>query len=354
MKLKLLFVLMLTSFVFTNVHAQKINTKKYNKLIKKEKYADALNYIKDRDFPTSNYWLSPWATQFTTFALDKNFNDDMYNIIITLVNNSYANIDYPDRAISSVGFSYLSKPLHFIWLKDFEKAKTAFKDALTRLEKFKNEKNINPKYINKIKGQMAYSFYSELESHKLYKKLKTMDVNSLPYSEQELYELKADIQSISDNYNKPKKPHQYSSSSSSHSIDVANGKLARVSLIHYKVSQKLEKLFFNMTSENKKKYFADINEHFLFGDDFLTKEEVAQNTEKRKQKLIKKYGKKFGKSIFEGKIIIGMTQKMLEDEFNVPRAKDSFSEYNEYWTWSNLMVAINKKTKKVTSITKLR
>jgi hypothetical protein len=181
-----------------------------------------------------------------------------------------------------------------------------------------------------------------------------MDVNSLPYSEQELYELKANIQSISDNYNKPKKPHQYSSSSSSHSIDVANGKLARVSLMHYKVSQKLEKFFFNMTSENKKKFFADINLHFLFGDDFLTKEEVAQNTEKRKQSLIKKYGKKFGESIFKGKIIIGMTQKMLEDEFNAPRAKDSFSEYNEYWTWSNLMVAINKKTKKVTSITNLR
>ena len=61
---------------------------------------------------------------------------------------------------------------------------------------------------------------------------------------------------------------------------------------------------------------------------------------------LRKYGKKFGESIFKGKIMIGMTQKMLEDEFNAPRAKDSFSEYNEYWTWSNLMVAIDKKTKK--------
>lgn len=354
MKLKLLLVIMLTSFVFTNVHAQKINTKKYNKLIKKEKYVEALDYIKDRDFPTSNYWLSAWATQFTTLALDKNFTDDMYNTIVTLANNSYAEIDYPDRAISSVGYIYLSKPFHFIWLRDFEKAETAFKDALARLEKFKNEKNINPKYINKIKGQMAYSFYSELEFHKLYKKLSTMDVNSLPYSEQELYQLKEHIQAIGENYNKPKKPHQYSSSSTSHSIDIANKELATIPLVNYKIIQKLETFFFNMTSENKQKHFPNINIYHLFGDDFLTKEEVAQNTEKRKQKLIKKYGKKFGQSIFKGKIIIGMTQKMLEDEFNAPRAKDSFSEYNEYWTWSNLMVAINKKTKKVTSITNLR
>ena len=193
---------------------------------------------------------------------------------------------------------------------------------------------------------MAYSFYSELESYKLHKKFKTMDVNSLPYSEQEQYELKGYIQSISDNYNKPKKPHQYSSSSTSHSVDVANKKLARVSLTHYQTSRKLEEFFFNMTSENKKKYFADINVHHLFGDDFLTKEQVAQNNEKRKQDLIKKYGKKFGESIFKGKIMIGMTQKMLEDEFNAPRAKDSFSECNEYWTWSKLMVAIDKKPKK--------
>ena len=270
----------------------------------------------------------------------------MYNTIVKLANYSYANIDYPDRAFSSVGFCYITKALHLIRIEDFEEAETAFKDSWAKVEKFKTEKNINPEYINKINGQMAYSFYSELESYKLYKKFKTMDVNSLPYSEQELYELKGHIQSISDNYNKPKKPHQYSSSSTSHSVDVANKKLARVSLTHYQTSRKLEEFFFNMTSENKKKYFADINVHHLFGDDFLTKEQVAQNNEKRKQDLIKKYGKKFGESIFKGKIMIGMTQKMLEDEFNAPRAKDSFSECNEYWTWSKLMVAIDKKPKK--------
>ena len=62
MKLKLFLVVLLTSFVFTNAYAQKINVNEYNKLIKKEKYAEALDYIKGRNFPTDNYWFSKWAT----------------------------------------------------------------------------------------------------------------------------------------------------------------------------------------------------------------------------------------------------------------------------------------------------
>lgn len=344
---------MLTSFVFTNVQAQTIKTKKYNKLVVKENYADALNYIKDKDFPAKNYWFSIWTRQLITYALDKNLTDDMYNTIVSLANNSYANIDYPDRAASSVAFCYLVKPLHFVWIEDFEKAEVAFKDALSRLEKFKDEKNINPKYVNTMKGQMVYSFYSELEFHKLYKKFDSMDINSLPYSEQELYTLKEHIQTMRDNYNKPRKAHQYLSGNDNR-IKSSNKKLASIELVEYKLSKKIETFFYNMSSEHKKKYFENINVYYLFGDDFLTKEEVTQNTEKRKQNLIKKYGKKFGESIFKGKIIIGMTKQMLIDEFNEPRAKDSFSEYNEYWTWSNLMVAIDNETKKVSSVTKLR
>lgn len=353
MKLKLLLVIILTSFVLTNVNAQEINPKKYNKLIKKEKYAEALNFLKDKDFPTDNYWFSSWGNQFTTFALDKNFTDDMYNTIITLVNYSYANIDYPKRAAKQVGFCYITKALHYVWLGDFEKAETAFKDAQVSVEKFKKEKNIKPEYINKIKGQMAYVFYSELEFHKLYKKFSTMDINSLPYSEQELNQLKEHIKAIGENLNKPKKPHMYSNSTTSPSIDDANRKLATIPLVNYQIIKKLETFFFNMTSEHKNKYFPDTNLNLLFGDEFATKEQVAQNTEKRKKDLIKNYGKKYGESIFNGKIIIGMTKKMLEDEFNEPRSKESFSKYYEYWTWSNIMVGIDRETNKVASITEL-
>ncbi|WP_298515015.1 hypothetical protein [uncultured Kordia sp.] len=354
MKFKLLLVVMLTSFVFTSVQAQTIKDNKYNKLIKKEKYADALNYIKDRDFPTRSYWFSNWAQNLVTYALDKNFTDDMYDIIITLANNSYANTDYPDRPTSSVAYCYLTKPFHFMWTGDFEKAEVAYKDALARLEKYKEEKNINPKYINSMKRQIIYSFYSQLEFHKLYKKLTTMDVNSLPFSEQELYQLKEEIQTMKFNYNKPRKVHQYSSASNDYRIKSANEKLASVWLVEYQQNRRIKEFFYKMSSENRKKFFPNINVYYLFGDNFLTKEQEDQNTQKRKQALIAKYGKKFGESIFKRKIMIGMTQKMLEDEFNAPRAKDSFSEYNEYWTWSNLMVAIDKKTKKVTSITNLR
>lgn len=42
MKLKLFLVVLLTSFVFTNAYAQKINVNEYNKLIKKENMQELL------------------------------------------------------------------------------------------------------------------------------------------------------------------------------------------------------------------------------------------------------------------------------------------------------------------------
>ncbi|MBP2617612.1 hypothetical protein [Chryseobacterium jejuense] len=86
------------------INAQiKINDNKYNKLIKGEKYTEALAYLKEKGgVNNQSYWFSEDAKQLVTYCFDPNFDDNKYNIIISYVNSCFKGMDHKDRSYYDV------------------------------------------------------------------------------------------------------------------------------------------------------------------------------------------------------------------------------------------------------------
>jgi tetratricopeptide (TPR) repeat protein len=347
MKFSKLFTLLFLIFSFS-INAQiKINENKYNKLIRAEKYTEALDYLNEKGgVNTQSYWFNDDVEQLSTFCFDPNFDDHKYTIIINYVNNCFKDLDYKNRSYYQVAECYFVKANHYLWKGDYEKANLAYKESLEKLEKYKKENDINPEDIKAIKSVIDRLYFNQTETHKLEKALRGLDVSTINLSEEQAYEARQKIKNLLAEYDMPHKVHLITYENSS----TLNDNLASP---NFRVAGYFEdNFFYNMPKIIKDKYLPTINLYNLFDDKYKTKEQKDQQTGERKTSLIKKYGKNFGEAIFNGKIQIGMTKKMLEDEFNKPRSVDVF-EYSEFWTWSDVMVTIDKKTQKVTGITEL-
>ncbi|MBP2617613.1 hypothetical protein [Chryseobacterium jejuense] len=244
------------------------------------------------------------------------------------------------------------KANHYLWKEDYQNAALAYKESLERLDKFKKESDINPEDIKKIKSVIDRYYFNQVETHKMAQALRNFDVSKLNLSEQQTFETKQAIKTLLAEYDKPHKVHFITyENNSTINKDFAS---YYFTMGNYFANYFSGSFFYNMSKTMKDKLFPTIDLKTLFDNDkYKTKEEESQQTEQRKASLVKKYGKNFGESIFNGKIIIGMTKKILEDEFNKPRAVDTY-EYSEFWTWSNIMVTIDKKTQKVTGVTQLQ
>jgi hypothetical protein len=348
MKISKLFTLLLVIFSF-NLNAQtKISDSKYNKLIKAEKFSEALDYLRDKGVSNpDSYWFNKDVQQLATFCFDPNFDDYKFNIIITYVNNSFKNMDYMSRSYYEVANCYFVKTNYYLWKGDYANAAVAYKESLEKLEKFKTENDIKPDDIRTIKTVIDRLYFNQTEAQKVVKVLRDIDVNGLGLTEDQAFEARQSIKKLLAEYDKPHKVHFFTYENYS----TLNEAFASY---NFRVGNYFEdNFFYNMPKKIKDKYFPTINLYNLFDDKYKTKEQKDQQTGERKAALIKKYGKINGEAIFNGKILIGMTKKMLEDEFNKPRAVDVF-EYSEFWTWSNIMVTIDKKTLKVTGITELQ
>ncbi|GAA5082620.1 hypothetical protein GCM10023210_00170 [Chryseobacterium ginsengisoli] len=349
MRTRKLFVGLLIAFSLTATAQSKINENKYNKFIKGEKYTEALTYLQEKGVANpDSYWFNKDVDQLLTFCFDPNFNDNEYNMIVSYANNSFKNMDYKDRSYYEMGGCYFVKTNHYLWKGDYEKAAQAYKESLEKLEKFKKENDLNPEGTKAIKSVIERLYLSETEAHKLVKTLRNFDVNNLNLSEEQAYAARQQIKGLLSSYDKPRKVYFITYQNYS----TMNDGFAKE---YFAIPDYFQNNFFyNMPKTVKDKYFPTINLLYLFNSDkYKTKEEETQQSEQRKAALIKKYGKNFGEAVFEKKIIIGMTKAMLEEGFNKPRSVD-VSEYSEYWTWSDLMVTIDKKTQKVTNITNLR
>ena len=347
MKISNLFTLLFVTFSLSVSAQIKISDTKYNKLIRTEKYTEALTYIRDKGgVNAASYWFSKDAAQLTSFCFDPAFDDTKYELILGYVNKCFKDMDYKDRVYSEVGDCYFIKVNHYLWKGDYTQAAAAYEEALKRLEDFKKESDMNPNDIKTVKLVIEQLYAAQLENHKLIKALRTLDVSALNMAETQEYEAKQAIKGLLADYDGPHKVKQITYENYS-SLNDGTGK------IYTYAGRYMENTFFySMTKKVRDQHFPGINLNNLFGEKYKTKEQETQATEERKAALIKKYGKPFGESIFNGKIAVGMTVKMLEEEFNPPRAKEVL-EYSEYWTWSNVMVAIDKKTQKVTRVTDL-
>ncbi|MDO3426368.1 hypothetical protein QWT87_15920 [Chryseobacterium sp. APV1] len=348
-----LFVSLLITFGLSLNAQMKLNESKYNKFIKGEKYSEALAYLKEKGgVNNSNYWFTKDAQQLATFCFDPNFDDNKYDIIINYVNNCFKGMDNQERGSYDVANCYLIKTNYYLWKNDYQNAALAYKESLERLDKFKKENDINPEYIKMVKSVIDRYYFNQIETHKMEQIIRNFDVSSLNFSEEQAFKARQEIKKILTEYDKPRKVHF---------IDYENNSTINKGLSDYYFTMgdffnnyfKVD-FFYNMPKKVKNQYFSTINVNYLLDDEkFKTKEEETQQTEQRKAALIKKYGKTFGEAVFNSKIIIGMTKAMLEEGFNKPRSID-VSEYSEYWTWSDVMISIDKKTQKVTHITDLR
>lgn len=353
MKTRNLFLPWVIVFSLSMNAQMKINENKYNKLIKGEKHSEALTYLKEKGIANPDtYWFNRDAEQLATFCFDPNFDDNKYDIIVNYANNSFKDMSNKDRSYSEVANCYLVKANHYLWKGDFEKATLAYKESLVKLEKFKKENDINPQDIKAIKSTIDRYYINQTETQKMAKALRNFDVSVLNLSEEKAYEARQEIKKILAVYDQPHKVHFITYDANSH----INKEFSSYyfTMGHFFSNYFKSNFFYNMPKTAKNKYFSEINLYNLFDDDkYKTKEEESLQTEQRKASLIKKYGKSFGESIFDGKISIGMTKKILEDEFNKPRTIDTY-EYSEFWTWSSIMVTIDKNTQKVTGITQLK
>ncbi|MCS4300672.1 hypothetical protein [Chryseobacterium sp. BIGb0232] len=344
---KLLMPLLITFSLSMNAQ-MKVNENKYNKLIRGEKHTEALTYLKEKGIANpDSYWFNRDAEQLPTFCFDPNFDDYKYDIIISYANNSFKEMSNKNRSYYEVANCYLVKANHYLWKGDYDKAAQAYKESLEILEKYKKESDINPEDIKAIKSTIDGVYFNQIEAHKLVKVLRNLDVNALNFSEEQAYVARQQIKDLLSDYDKPHKVHfiTYENNSSMNK---------GFATFNFRIENYFKNNFFyNMSKKIKDKYLPTINLSYLFGDDYKTKEQLDLQTTERKASLIKKYGKSFGESIFNGTIAVGMTKKILEEEFNKPRAVDSY-EYSEFWTWSNVMVTIDKKTQKVTGVTQLK
>ncbi|MFY7740885.1 MAG: hypothetical protein ACOVQC_10240 [Flavobacterium sp.] len=347
-KISYLFTLLLVIFSFSINAQTKINEGKYNKLIKAEKFTEALDYLKEKGVANpDSYWFNKDAQQLPTFCFDHNFDDYKYNIILEYVNNSYKSMDYMSRSYYEVANCYFVKTNHYLWKGDNDKAAIAYKESLEKLEKFKKDNDIKPDDIKTIKSVIDRLYFNQTEVQKLVKALRDLDVNALGLSEDQAFEARQAIKKLLAVYDLPHKVHLFT-------YDNYSTMNENFAPYNFRVDNYFEdNFFYNMPKKIKDKYLPTINLYNLFDDKYKTKEQKDQQTGERKALLVKKYGKVNGEAIFNGKILIGMTKKMLEDEFNKPRAVDVY-EYSEFWTWSNIMVTIDKKTLKVTGITELQ
>lgn len=347
MKTCKLFVPLLIAFGLSMNAQMKVNENKYNKFIKGEKHTEALTYLKEKGIANpDSYWFNLDAAQLATYCFDPNFDDYKYDIILSYANNSFKGMNNKNRSYYEVANCYLTKAYHYLWKGDYDKATQAYKESLERLDKFKKENDINPEDIKAIKSVIDGAYHNQTETHKLVKVLRNVDVNALNLSEEQAYTARQQIKDLLSDYDKPHKVHFITYESySSINKDFAPSE--------FRIENYFKNNFFyNMPKKIKDKYFPTISLSYLFGDEYKTKEQLDQQTAERKASLIKKYGKNFGEAIFNGTITVGMTKKILEEEFNKPKAVDTY-EYSEFWTWSSVMVTIDKKTQKVTGVTQL-
>jgi hypothetical protein len=353
MRTRKLFLPLLIAFSLSTTAQIKINDSKYNKLIKGEKYTEALTYLKEKGgVNNKNYWFSEDAKQLATFCFDPNFDDYKYNIIISYVNNCFKDMDNRERSCYDVANCYLVKANYHLWKEDYQNAALAYKESLERLDRFKKENDIKPEDIKIIKSVIDRYYFNQVETHKMAQILRKFDVSVLNLSEDQAFEARQQIKKLLAEYDMPHKVHFITYESNSSINKGFSGYYFTMGDFFTNYFKK--DFFYNMPKTAKDKYFPTINVNYLLDDEkFKTKEEETQQSEQRKAALIKKYGKNFGEAVFEKKIIIGMTKAMLEEGFNKPRSID-VSEYSEYWTWSDVMISIDKKTQKVTNITDLR